>query len=157
MSGTSIACLSMWPNVATHGHSTRYRDVITSASITRRLASYAKHVSRDREGEFRLSLSTGDTAHTTKRKVKIMRLGKTITITLGELMADTISSHPTIERVYRDLGYSPKRCRWDLLWETRISGWIAENIYSTGCTDDHLDTALRAVMKNHGLNWAATK
>lgn len=63
---------------------------------------------------------------------------------------------------YQQLGHSPKRFRWDVL---RASGLRAGDSVGqpTGwpvydyANDDHIDTALRAVMREHGIEWAATK
>ena len=39
-----------------------------------------------------------------------------------------------------------KRLRWDVLYLSGLSYWICDNLYSY-LSDDHIDTALRAIMK----------
>jgi hypothetical protein len=39
-----------------------------------------------------------------------------------------------------------KRLRWDLLYLSGLSKWICDNLY-TYLNDEHIDTALRAIMK----------
>lgn len=47
-----------------------------------------------------------------------------------------------------------KRVRWDMLWAAVGSSWICDNLYRegvngpyTGVNDTHIDTALRAIMR----------
>lgn len=64
---------------------------------------------------------------------------------------------------YKDEGMTPMRFRWDLFWAA--TGRIVHSLPSTflldtlhneeNLTDDHIDTALRAVMREHDLTWAA--
>jgi hypothetical protein len=66
--------------------------------------------------------------------------------TLRDRMAaiprDTIAAH------HDALGdkATPKRMRWDILWATKSSRWICDNIYPYA-NDVHLDTALRSIMR----------
>jgi hypothetical protein len=39
-----------------------------------------------------------------------------------------------------------KRLRWDVLYLSGLSKWICDNLYSY-LNDEHIDTALRAIMK----------
>jgi hypothetical protein len=39
-----------------------------------------------------------------------------------------------------------KRLRWDLSYRAGLSRWIADNVYSYA-DDTHIDTALRAIMR----------
>ena len=39
-----------------------------------------------------------------------------------------------------------KRLRWDLLYAAGLSQWICDNLYSYA-NDDHIDTALRAIVR----------
>ncbi len=47
---------------------------------------------------------------------------------------------------YLSKGLSEKRWRWDLLWRAKISQWISDNIYPYA-NDDHIDTALKYILK----------
>ena len=42
-----------------------------------------------------------------------------------------------------------KRVRWDYLWAAKISSWLVDNLYSY-LNDDHIDTALKAIMRDLG-------
>lgn len=61
---------------------------------------------------------------------------------------------------YRERGFSPLRFRFDWMYGAVSSRWVCDVVYPTGCNDDHIDTALRRVVreltddKNH---WAAGK
>ena len=55
---------------------------------------------------------------------------------------------------YRTQKLTPKRFRWDALYAATLSHWICDNLYPY-MNDDHLDTALRQVMRNMDLLWAA--
>lgn len=65
------------------------------------------------------------------------------------------------ERQYKSMGLSPKRFRWDCLHGCALSRWICDNIYRdgagdyTGINDSHIDTVLRGVMRELGLDWAS--
>ena len=39
-----------------------------------------------------------------------------------------------------------KRLRWDLAYLANLTWWLCENVY-TYARDEHIDTALRAIMK----------
>lgn len=43
------------------------------------------------------------------------------------------------------------RLRWDLVWAVVPSCWISDNLYPY-MNDDHLDTALRAIVRELGIN-----
>jgi hypothetical protein len=43
-----------------------------------------------------------------------------------------------------------KRLRWDMLYCAIGSRWIVDNLYSY-LDDDHIDSALRAIMRQYGL------
>jgi hypothetical protein len=40
-----------------------------------------------------------------------------------------------------------KRVRWDALQAAGLIPWICDTLYPAGLNDDHIDTALRAVMR----------
>lgn len=61
-----------------------------------------------------------------------------------------------LESEYKDQGLSPKRFRWDCAYAARLTPWICDNIYSYA-DDDHIDTALRSIMRDLGCTWASTK
>lgn len=42
-----------------------------------------------------------------------------------------------------------KRLRWDLLYYRGLNQWVCDNVY-TYANDDHVDTALRQIMKEIG-------
>lgn len=52
------------------------------------------------------------------------------------------AAFPSIRKQFELGRISAKRFRWDLLWASRSSSWISENIYPYA-NDDHIDTALR--------------
>lgn len=49
-----------------------------------------------------------------------------------------------ITGIYNDL---EKRLRWDLCYKADLSYWIVDHLYPQGINDDHVDTALRHIMK----------
>lgn len=62
---------------------------------------------------------------------------------------------PSIITYYKRDGLTPKRFRWDCTHGAKLSTWICDNLY--GYLDDtHIDTALRSIMKDIHLDWAAT-
>lgn len=71
-----------------------------------------------------------------------------------------IEKNPDAEQRYQGQGLSPKRLRWDILYASRIK--IGDGIGMEGdvnvygyANDEHIDTALRSIMKGAGLEWAA--
>ena len=40
-----------------------------------------------------------------------------------------------------------KRFRWDLLFAAKLSTWLCDNVY-TYADDNHIDTALRSIVKH---------
>ena len=44
-----------------------------------------------------------------------------------------------------------KRVRWDYLYAAKLSAWICDNLYSY-MNDEHIDTALRSIMQEHGAS-----
>lgn len=42
---------------------------------------------------------------------------------------------------------SEKRFRWDGLYAAKLSPWICANLYPADLNDDHIDTALRKIVK----------
>lgn len=61
-------------------------------------------------------------------------------------------------KAYEYAGLTPKRFRWDCLHGALGSRWICDSLYRThDCNDDHIDSALRAIMRAIGIDWAATK
>lgn len=71
-----------------------------------------------------------------------------------------LNQHPGIEAEYREKQLSPKRLRWDLLYASKLKlgdgvGTHGDvNVYAYA-NDEHIDTALRSIMKEAGLTWAA--
>ena len=61
---------------------------------------------------------------------------------------------PSIVSNYRDNGLTPKRFRWDCTYGAKLSTWICDNLYDY-LDDTHIDTALRSVMRELHLAWAA--
>lgn len=55
---------------------------------------------------------------------------------------------------YRTQGLTSKRFRWDCLYVAKLSTWICDNLY-TYADDSHVDTALRSIMREMNLEWAA--
>ena len=43
-----------------------------------------------------------------------------------------------------------KRLRWDLSYYAQLTPFICKEIYSKGCDDRHVDTALRQIMRDLG-------
>lgn len=62
-----------------------------------------------------------------------------------------------LEGTYKRGDLTPRRFRWDCLWTAKLSQWISDNVYKDGGNDEHIDTALRKIMTNMKLEWAATK
>ena len=67
-----------------------------------------------------------------------------------------------VEGIYRSSGLSPMRFRWDIFNTALGARWTCDNIYrmngvDTDINDTHLDTALRQIMKELGLEWGASK
>ncbi len=63
---------------------------------------------------------------------------------------------------YKAEGLSPKRFRWDCTYGTGLFKWICDNVYRDGpngdyvnVNDTHIDTVLRKIMRELGINWAA--
>ena len=44
-----------------------------------------------------------------------------------------------------------KRLRWDLMWAAVSPVWICDNVYPYA-NDDHIDTALRQIVKEMGVD-----
>ncbi len=59
--------------------------------------------------------------------------------------ADAIAAHRESIRHEKSIRDLAKRLRWDLLYIAIGSRWICDNLYSY-MNDDHIDTALRAIM-----------
>lgn len=64
-------------------------------------------------------------------------------------LSDKIIPHanalPTSARPPKNL---PMRVRWDAFWAAKID---ASPMYAYGCNDEHIDTALREVMRQLGF------
>ena len=60
-----------------------------------------------------------------------------------------------LEGRYRARGLTPKRFRWDCSHAARLTTWMCDNLYSY-LNDTHIDTALRAIMRDLNCDWAAT-
>jgi len=60
-------------------------------------------------------------------------------------IAATIPVHPYTAADYARAGHSPKRYRWDLLYAAKLTPWICQHLYKY-CNDEHIDTALRAIL-----------
>lgn len=65
-----------------------------------------------------------------------------------------------VETKYQEAGLSPMRLRWDFLWASKLK--IGDGVGAPGdvniyayANDDHIDTALRSIVKEQGLEWAA--
>ena len=61
---------------------------------------------------------------------------------------------------YREKGFTPRRFRFDWQYAAISSHWVAGVIYPTGCNDDHIDTALRAIAREltaDPQHWSARK
>lgn len=41
-----------------------------------------------------------------------------------------------------------KRLRWDLSYYAKLNAYICDEIYSQDCNDTHVDTALKAIMRD---------
>ncbi len=52
---------------------------------------------------------------------------------------------------FRATQTTERQFRWNLLWAAGISAWIASELQDHGVKDDHIDTALRKVMKELAL------
>ena len=56
---------------------------------------------------------------------------------------EILESNPDIKKAYKEHDLTPKRYRWDLL---SASLFPTEVLYRSGLNDDHIDTALRAII-----------
>lgn len=71
-----------------------------------------------------------------------------------------LDKRPDAMQVYIDAGKTAMRFRWDVLYASglKIGDGIGikgdVNVYGYA-NDDHIDTALRTIMKEAGLEWAA--
>lgn len=54
---------------------------------------------------------------------------------------------------YRNGGMSHMRYRWDMLWHTKSTDFVCNTLYRY-LNDDHIDTALRAIL---GSDYPAAK
>ena len=45
-----------------------------------------------------------------------------------------------------------KRLRWDLSYYAGLTPFICDTVYGAGLNDDHVDTALRSIMRELGFN-----
>jgi hypothetical protein len=52
---------------------------------------------------------------------------------------------------YAAQGLTDRRFRWDLFWAAKLSQWVSDNVYKYA-NDAHLDTALRAIVKELGVS-----
>lgn len=80
---------------------------------------------------------------------------------LKAAVEQVLDAHPQAMAEYRKLERTPMRFRWDVLWKSGLK--IGDGVGMSGdvnlyayANDDHIDTALRAIMKARGLDWAAT-
>jgi hypothetical protein len=64
---------------------------------------------------------------------------------LKNYMRVTYAQNIEAINTYENLGLSPKRLRWDILWGAVRSQWICTNLYPY-LDDEHIDTALRNIM-----------
>ena len=72
-------------------------------------------------------------------------------------LVDAIRKVPNVRWIateYQDRGLSPMRFRWDAFWASKIGTGI---FYDSGMHDEHIDTTLRAAMRELGIVWAALK
>jgi hypothetical protein len=60
---------------------------------------------------------------------------------------------PSKEVQYRTEGLTPRRFRSDCLYGAKLSTWVCDNLYGY-LNDDHIDTAMRAIMRELHLDWA---
>lgn len=60
--------------------------------------------------------------------------------------ADYAARAPSVPRIDRSKD-TAKRYRWDLLNAADISAYVCTHLYGTGCNDEHIDTALKAIVK----------
>lgn len=71
-----------------------------------------------------------------------------------------LDKRPDAMQAYIDSGKTAMRFRWDVLYASglKIGDGIGMqgdvNVYAYA-NDDHIDTALRTIMKEAGLEWAA--
>lgn len=67
------------------------------------------------------------------------------------------ASHPDFAKSYKASDISPKQCRWDVTYVAKATPFICNILYRAGLNDDHIDTALKAIMREWGWKWAAGK
>jgi hypothetical protein len=70
---------------------------------------------------------------------------------INALDRDKIAAHKEALRGDGRVKDLEMRFRWDLLWASGLSPWMSAVLYPTGVNDDHIDTALRKVVRELGL------
>lgn len=59
---------------------------------------------------------------------------------------ESLKTFPETLDAYLKAGNSAKRYRWDVLWHAKCSEWICNTLYKY-IHDEHIDTALKAILK----------
>jgi len=79
---------------------------------------------------------------------------------LREHILSVLNRHPEAVTEYRYEGATPRRFRWDLFRATKVrigdGAGLDGNITVPNCKDEHIDTALRSIVKEFS-SWAAAK
>ena len=67
-----------------------------------------------------------------------------------EYMREKIApfDNPSEREQYKASGFTSKRYRWDLLHFAGLTPWLCNTLYREGLNDDHIDTALRVIVKD---------
>lgn len=94
-------------------------------------------------------------------KVPVMKITPADYCKLREAVCGVLDAGKLAPGTYRSANLTPKRFRWDCLWASGlkigdgigIQGDI--NVYAYA-NDDHIDTALRRIMRERGEDWGAT-
>ena len=81
---------------------------------------------------------------------------------LKAAVTGVLEEHGDYTDAYKGGGLSPMRFRWDLLWTSKLR--IGDGAGAPGdvdiyayANDAHIDTALRQIMREAGIDWAAAK
>ena len=81
----------------------------------------------------------------TKQNVKDLQYCIETTLSRSDGGDGTIESW---RKIYRDAGQSERRFIWDLCWATRSEFLkVTEVMYAAGLHDDHIETAIKAAVR----------
>lgn len=85
-----------------------------------------------------------------------MKIQPTTFDALRNHISTFVRNHPTlVAQIQAKSGGKEKRFRWNLLWDSGVNApdvRLLWRMYDEGLNDDHIDTALRAIVKELSLS-----